>query len=221
MNFKSLCVVFFLCIMNLTQMEAKSVNLKTGRFFIDRSRLVEIDEFDYIYTIKDIHLGGYFIELQDGSKWQVQELNYEANSFYADKEDSFEFEYVENVVIAWEPGERLIFHKVVDRESVLVYNIDRDQVFDFAPFSPPLSESIKIAALDYNQKIISLSDGSQWIFGKLCTCKSWKQGDPIVIAKDHPWSTKNTHILINLKYCECAATSGHIHPNRLGVQRVH
>lgn len=211
--------LFLLTVFNLHNIEAKTVNLETGNLIFDTSRLVEIDEFDYIYTVKAIHLDGYFIELQDGSVWGIEELSPEAESFYRNTNSSLEIDFVENIVATWQPGEHLIFHKVVDRESILVYNIDRDQLFDVTPLSPAKYEPITVASLNYSKRIIGLSDGSAW-YGNACPCAGWKIGDPILIAKDNPWISTHTHMLINLKYCDCEATSGHIHPNRLGVQRM-
>jgi hypothetical protein len=201
----------------LHQVDARFVTLDTGNWTIDTSRTVEIDQFDYLYTVKAIHLGGYYLELEDGSLWRVEELSPEAKSFYTNSHPSKEGIFVENIVASWEPGEQLIFHKVIDRETILIYNIDRDQLFDFVPLSPPKYDSITLTWIDLWDKVVGLSDGSMW---NLCQCKNWKEGDPILVAKDTPWTGTNTHILINLKYCDCYATSGHIHPNRVGVHRL-
>lgn len=215
-----LSIVLLFAIACLHQIEARSVTLETGSRFIDTYRTVDIDHFDYIYSIKSIHLGGYFVELEDGSVWRVEELGPETKSFYKATAFPIEEQYVENLVANWQPGERLIFHKVIDRETILIYNIDRDQLFDFVPFSPPKYETINVASIDLWNKTLSLTNGTSWKFTSLCSCKKWKVGDPVLIAKDTPWSKINTHILINLKYCECEATSGHIHPNRVGVHRI-
>lgn len=209
-----------------SSLQATTISLETGRRFFDKSRAVVLDEFDYIYTLNSTHLGGYFIELEDGSVWSVEEMESEAKSFYKDKGISIDHVFVEDLVLSWEPGEHLIFHKLVDRETLLVYNIERDQLLDFAPVSPPKYSSLIITSIDLNAHLIILSDGSQWT-ATLCPCQQWKINDPILVAKDHSFlgqslfkDRANTHILVNLKYCECEATKGHIHPNRIGVKRI-
>lgn len=218
MNFKTICLTL-LAAAGLQTAEAKSVTLETGKWILDRSRTVEIDQFDYIYTVKSIQLGGYYIELEDGSVWRVEELGPEAASFYRLYQNT-KIDFVENIVADWQPGERLIFHKVIDRESLLIYNLDRDQLFDVTPLSPPKENYLKLESIDFSVGIIKLSDGSSWK-GKICSCKGWKSGNPILVVKNTPWDQYNTHMLVNLKYCECTATSGHIHPDRCGVLKFY
>lgn len=220
-------IMIALLLLCSTSAWSKSVELKTGRWVIDTKRTVVLDEFDYVYILGQVRLRGMIVELLDGTMWEVQPLGPETTSFYALRDPSLKFDFVEDVVRKWKPGERLIFHKVAnkqqseeDREQVMVYNIDRDQLFDIAAFLPPEEPSLTILGIDEEQNNIILSDGSTWNFDKLCTCQAWRKGNPILIAKNTPWRSNHTHLLINLSICDCDSTVEHIHPNRLGVRRV-
>src|SRR5262245_52347601 len=115
---------------------SKTLDLKTGHWFLDRSREVHMDQFDYKYHLKKSHLRGTFIELEDGSLWQLCEVSPETKSFYATREPKLEFDFVEEIVDQWNQHDELIFHKVANRDSLLVYNVTRDQLFDVEPFLP-------------------------------------------------------------------------------------
>jgi hypothetical protein len=195
--------------------------MKTGHWFVDQKRTVALDEFDYVYKLKSPLLRGHFIELDDGSIWQIEEQSPDTKAFYTSHPQITR--YNEDIVTLWQAGERLIFHKVVDRESLLIYNLDRDLLFDVAPFLPPSSEDtyLAIAEMDFIKRLLTLTDGTVWNFDALCKCNNWKTGDPIVVAKNTPWRADHTHILINLYPCECGSTVAHIHPNRLGVKRFY
>lgn len=216
-------------------MEAKPVSLETGHYFFDTKRLVEVDQFDYIYDVKSIYLDerpfemrdyatwrvfqkGCFIELQDGSLWKVCPLNAESLSFYRNEENLVEGDSAENIVASWQPGERLIFHKVTNRIDLLVYNIDRNQVLNVTPFATAKDNAITITS--FFGRVVCLSDGSAWAFDYPWSCSGWEVGNPVLVAKDNPWYSQHTHMLINLNYCGCKSEFKHINPNRVGVQRI-
>ncbi len=214
---RALMCLFLLC---STFAWSKTVDLKTGHWIIDRYRTVDLDKFDYRYAFKKAHLRGTFFELEDGSLWELCEVGPETKSFYATRQPKVEFDFVEEIVDQWQQGDELIFHKVADRDSLLIYNVTRDQLFDVEPFLPSLEPKLSIANIDKGAKQIVLSDNSIWQIECFCECKNWKVGDPMAVAKDTPWRSTNTHILINLCTCECDSTVEHIHPQRIGVVRV-
>lgn len=209
---------------------SKPVELNTSNWrwpFIDTKRKVELDQFDYVYSVGQVRSRGMILELPDGSQWLVEPLGKEATSFWAQKSPELPFDFIENQVKKWRPGEKIIFHKVCNNVSeddeklkLLVYNVDRDQLFDVKTFLPPVEPSLTLVNVDPNQKTLELSDGSIWQFAKMCTCQEWQKGDPIIVAKNTPWRSKNTHILANLSICECDSTVEHIHANTLGVIRI-
>ena len=213
----ALTCLFLLC---STFTWSKTIDLNTGHWIIDRYRTVDLDKFDYRYELKKAHLRGTYFETEDGILWELCEVGPETKSFYATREPKVEFDFVEEVVEKWEQGDVLIFHKVADRDSFLVYNVTRDHLFDVEPYLPSLDSKLSVANIDIDAKKIVLSDNSIWIAEDFCGCKNWKVGDPIAVAKDTPWRSKNTHILVNLCTCECDATVEHIHPNRLGAVRA-
>ena len=74
--------------------------------------LTDLADFDYSYTINQMHLRGMFIELTDGTLWEVAEMGPESKIFFANREVPLEFDYVEDLTVNWQPGESLIFHKL-------------------------------------------------------------------------------------------------------------
>lgn len=216
-----LTIIMVLCVVSSVQ--AKTVEINSGNWIFDKYRRLVVDDFDYLYSLQATHLRGRFIELNDGSIWQVEEQGRETKAFYESREEPIEISFMENLVNAWQPGEKLIFHKVFNGENLLVYNLDRDLLIDVAPFLPPYSEnSLIIAAIDFNQHLLTLSDGSVWEFNHLCRCKKWKVGNPILVVKNTAWNfwPEKTHVLVNLIPCECEATVEHIHPNHLEVNHA-
>ncbi len=167
-----------------------------------------------------------WLELSDGSLWKIAEAGPETLGFSRE-----EIDFCANQIIGtWKPGDTIVVHKVTDRmvddddETILFYNETQQQLFDFVPFLPPLRPQLKVVNVDFDNKVISLSDNSVWKFKKYCSCEDWEVGDPILVAKDTPWenvwSTTNTHMIINLASCECDSTVEHIHTKRVGAVRV-
>lgn len=207
-------------------LNAMTVQLETGHWPIDRTRSVEIDDFDYIYVLKKVPLDGRFIELEDGSFWQIEQLGPESTSFYRNYKDVLEIGFIEELVDLWQPGEMLIFHKITDREinhrdGFLVYNIDRDLLVDVTSLSSPIYHCLTVSEIDTENNLILLSDSSVWQYsqGDNCVVEAWYAGDPILMAKDTPWRSNHTHVLVNMDYCDCSTTMGHIHRNRVSVNR--
>lgn len=212
-------------LMASVMLEAKNVEVETGHWFIDRTRSVEIDNFDYFYELKDTHLKGRFIELLDGSIWEVAPLGSESTSFYREYKDSYEVGFIEELVDLWQPGELLIFHKIADkyidhRDGFLVYNVNRDMLVDVTVLSPPIYSCLTVSEIDSDNHFILLSDSSVWQYSDWDKGGVWYPGDSILVAKDTPWRSNHTHVLVNMEYCDCNATMGHIHRNRISVNRV-
>jgi hypothetical protein len=206
-------------------LEAKTVEVETGHWIIDSSRFVNIDIFDYFYELKHTHLNGRYIELMDGSIWEIEPLGPESSSFYRHYKDVYEIGYIEELVDLWQPGELLIFHKITDKyidhkDGFLVYNVNRDLLVDVTVLSPPIYYSLSISEIDTVNKLILLSDSSVWQYNDWDKAGIWYPGDAIVVAKDTPWISHHTHVLVNLEYCDCDATVGHIHRNRISVTRA-
>lgn len=208
------------CLLMFNMAFAEPIELKTGHWPIDTSRMVELDTFDYAYDLKQLHARGMILELYDGSLWQVEEISAETISFYAQRKEHLDFEFIEDLVAEWQVNERLIFHKVSDRESLLVYNIDRDMLINVTPLLPPTDPFLVIEEVDRTNKKIRLSDQSIWDFIHLCACKKWSAGNPVIMVKNTPWRADHTHMIINLTPCICDSKVEHIHPNRLGVKRA-
>jgi hypothetical protein len=205
-------------------LNATTVQLETGHWPIDCARSVEIDDFDYIYELKNVPLDGRFIELKDGSLWQLESLGYESTSFYRQYKDVLEIGFIEELVDLWQPGELLIFHKITNREIdsrdvLLIYNLDRDLLIDVTSVSPPKYHCLTISEIDTQNNLILLSDSSIWHYSQWDNgiVDTWFPGNPILVAKDTPWRSSHTHALVNLEYCDCASTLGHIHRNRVSV----
>ena len=178
---RALMCIFLLC---STFAWSKTVDLKTGHWIIDRYRTVDLDKFDYRYAFKKSHLRGTFFELEDGSLWELCEVGPETKSFYATRQPKVEFDFVEEIVDHWQQGDELIFHKVADRDSLLVYNVTRDQLFDVEPFLPSLEPKLSIANIDKGAKQIVLSDNS---IGKLNASANAKIGKWAI-----PWLWRKT-----------------------------
>jgi hypothetical protein len=206
-------------------LDAKNVEIETGHWLIDRSRFVEIDNFDYFYQLNQTHLNGRYIELMDGSIWEIEPLGPESTSFYRHYKNVYEVGYIEELVDLWQPGELLIFHKIADKyidhkDGFLVYNVDRDLLVDVTVLSPPIYCSLTVSEIDTVNQLILLSDSSVWQYNNWDKAGIWYPGDSILVAKDTPWRSDHTHVLINMEYCDCEATMGHIHRNRISVNRM-
>lgn len=217
---KALLFCFCLCAFQLT---ATTLPLKTGRWIFDRYRNVTIDDFDYTYSIDSIDYNNGKLTLNDGSIWSVGSMEPEMKSFYQLKNPQFISETPVYLLAHWKAGDVLIFHKVVNRESLLVYNMSADMLLDFYPTGAPVAPLLQIASItntndiDYNyvynsktqsfqqyqhnnwRVVIVLTDGSRWEGNPGRPLISWMQGDPIHVAKDNPWWSSNTHILMNCK----------------------
>ncbi len=204
-------------------LDARTVELKTGHWPIDSIRTIDIDNFEYIYELQYVPLAGRFIELEDGSVWKIEPLGPESTSFYKEYKDVLEVGFIEELVDLWQPGERLIFHKITDREihesdEFLVYNLDRDLLVDVTILSPPIYYCLTLSEVDEDNQLIVLSDSSIWHYDNWDKASDhWFCGDPILVAKDNPWRSDHTHVLVNLQYCNCSTTLGHIHRNRVSV----
>lgn len=227
MNYTKSTLLFgLLFLLNLMPIEAKTVTLETGRTIFDRTRNIAIDEFDYIYILQNTDYSDKThqlqIELEDGSKWTLESPQAETLSFYQRyKQESCDYKKAEQAVLNWAPGDHLIFHKITNRHSINVYNLEKDELFDVIPASAPsrnlhqITDKIvnKIQVPNYitkenNQKIltgyttyrkaiISLSNGTLWNLGE-GKFSDWQIGDAVMIAKDNPYLSSNTHVLINI-----------------------
>lgn len=209
----------------LTMLNATTVQVETGHWPIDSTRWLDIDQFDYIYEIRNTPLEGRFIELEDGSYWQIEPLGYESSSFYRNYKDVLEIGFIEELVDLWQPGEMLIFHKITDKEingrdRFLVYNLDRDLLVDVTPLAPPKYYCLTLSEIDTENKLIFLSDSSVWLYNNWDKAGTWYPGDPILVAKDTPWISEHTHVLVNMEFCNCSGTVGHIHRNRISVNKI-
>lgn len=173
------------------------------------------------YKVKKIHVRGMCFELEDGSLWEVQPLGPQSRSFFEQKQH-FKFDFVEDLVKKWEPGDQLtFFQRRADVEELMVYNATRDQLIDVTPFLPPVDPSLTLQSIDHEAKSVVLSDGSKWEFKTFDSEYQWEAGDPILIAKPSPWTNRNApYVLINLCACRCDSTVEHIHPNRLATYPV-
>lgn len=223
MNKFAFIILYFISI--FFSFQASAITVTSGNWLVDKSREVNVGDFNYLYSLEKVHFKGHFLELEDGSVWQIEELSSESKSFYANQTEPVEVKFVEELVEEWQPGEQLIFHKIFDREYLLAYNVNRNLLINVTPLLPPSKESaLRIANIDQKLHLLTLSDGSVWEFYHLCPCRKWQAGNPIIVAKNTPlpWGlfSDDTHLLINLHPCECDATVQHIHPNRLGVKQV-
>ncbi len=109
--------LFCLCLFCFQTLDAKTVSLYTGRWFIDRYRNVDVDQFDYLYQILNIDQGQGTLQLADGSIWRVEPMYDETSSFYAQQYPFDANTPVDAVFAAWQPGDVLIYHKVVNRDT--------------------------------------------------------------------------------------------------------
>ncbi|MBS0634502.1 MAG: hypothetical protein JSR37_03465 [Verrucomicrobia bacterium] len=215
-------LLLFLCFFAF-QLSATTLPLKTGRWIFDRYRNVTIDDFDYSYTIDSIDYANGRITLNDGSLWTVGDMEDETRSFYQQKNPQALSETSLYLLSQWQSGDILIFHKVVNRESLLAYNASTDMLLDFFPTGAPTNPVLRIASITntndteyhytYNSKtqslqqyqtnnwrvVIVLTDGSRWEGKPGRPLLSWMEGDPIHVSKDTPWWSSNTHILMNCK----------------------
>ena len=219
---KKILLICFSCVA-FSSLYATTLPLKTGRYIIDRYRNVEIDRFDYPYQIHYIDHDNGSLQLADGSSWQVVPMNEEAKSFYEMKQPITTALFPGTIFDLWQTGDILIFHKVVNRSSLLAYNATKDLLLDIQPIAAPTNSDLKIASItntndikysySYNKKtnsleqyqdnnwrtVIVLTDGSVWEGNPGKALLSWIAGDPIHVAKDTPWWSSNTHILMNFK----------------------
>lgn len=212
-----------LCLLGACQLEANTVSLKTGRWVFDRYRNVDLNSFDYFYQIQSRDTSRGVLELTDGSLWQVAPMADETQSFY------YQFYALESTMnplqlfALWDEGDTLIFHKLVDRPTLIAYNVTKDRVLDVLPVSSPTTPALTIVSINntndisysysYDHKnnrldqyqsnnwktVIALSDGSVFEGNPSKPLVAWVVGDPIHIAKDSPWWSSNTHILMNFK----------------------
>lgn len=211
--------LIFLFIFTIHSLQSKVLPLKTGRWVLDRYRNVEIDVFEYTYAIKNTNLTQNTLELEDGSLWQVVAITDEAASFFEQKNLVGEGLFFD----LWQPGDILIFHKIVNRPSLLAYNVSKDFVLDLQPKKSPSNPQLYISSVtntnnitytyEFNEKtnsyqqyqhnnwqtIIGLSDGSVWEDKAGRPLSNWVKGDPIHVSKDTPWRGSNTHILMNFR----------------------
>ncbi len=212
-----------LCLFATEAASAKTVSLKTGRWIFDRYRNVDLDNFDYTYLISNVDHGQSTVTLQDGSMWVVTPMQAETVSFYQLKNPLVTPSSI-TPLDYWESGDTLIFHKVVNRDSLLAYNLTKDLLLDMVPVSSPTNPLLTIASItntnevsyyyNYNNKtqslqqyqdnewrtVIVLSDGSVWEGDPgNHALVSWIVGDPILVSKDTPWWSSNTSILINFR----------------------
>ncbi len=231
------------CLLGLTAVEATIVELKTGRWILDRYRDVAIDEFDYSYAIHSVNPEELTFELGDGSQWKVEPLNYESQSFYYQRYPQLSNISQTALFADWQQGDVLIFHKIVDRDTLLAYNVTRDRLLDVLPQGAPLNPLITISSIvntnDSTQTYryspttgrsevyiknnwrvnIVLSDGSRWEGSIKKPLVNWVAGDAIHVAKDTPWAGPNSHIFMHFK----ATKSGPYAPasfERVGVWRA-
>jgi hypothetical protein len=196
---------------------ADTVELKIEN---NQTVIVDLAHSQCISQLKTVHVRGMVIELEDGSLWEIEELGPETKSFYAPQGESLPFDFAEEWVVQWQPGEKLIFHKMSDREPLLIYNIDKNHLFDFSPFLPPIEPSLYVVKFDEINKVVVLSDHSVWGFNNFSGSQEWSFGDPIVVAKNSVLDSTSSYVLLNLCACFCDATVEHIHPNRLDVNRI-
>ncbi len=212
--------IFILCLLTtFSAICADTTDLKTGNWLFDKARQVELSQSDYVYSLKTIHVRGMVIELFDRSLWEVCEMTPESASFYQKPENALEFEYVNDLMSTWEEGDHLIFHRVSPRDSLLVYNKDKNQLLDVKPFLPPLEPLLMIVNIDKESKLIQLSDDSIWKYNCNCAFAGWKIQDPILIARNTPWIGAEGYVLINLLACECENALQHIHCREKPVTR--
>ncbi|MBS0656488.1 MAG: hypothetical protein JSR46_11985 [Verrucomicrobia bacterium] len=236
----SLCLFLFA----FHSLNARVVPLETGRWLLDTYRNVEIDDFDYTYQVESVDASTPAFTLQDGSVWQVVPMEAETLSFYRQRKSFFEsIAAPESIFEQWKPGDILIFHKIVNRPSLLAYNITRDHLLDVAPIQIPVAPALRITSItntndtfstyDYNSKtgtmsqkihnnwrtVIALSDGTVWEGDAGRPILSWVVGDAVLIAKDTPYWSCNTHMLLNIKASK-KRDSSVPYVRRLGTRRV-
>lgn len=237
------CALFCLCLFTMHLLDAKTLPLQTGRWVFDRYRDVELDTFDYPYLVQTMDTMQAMMQLQDGSVWQVVPMQDETRSFYTQINPMIEGTPASSIFLYWQPGDALIFHKVVNRDSLLVYNINRDLLLDMVPVSGPTAPLLQIASITntneisytytYNERtesmqqyqhnnwrtVIMLTDGSLWEGDPGRPLVNWIVGDPILMTKNTPWWSSNTHIMINCKATRDSSYSI-LSFRRLGVWRA-
>lgn len=238
-KFALLCLISMSCGI----LSAEIVPLYTGHWILDRYRNVEIDSFDYQYSIYSIdHMTGTF-ELADGSIWHVEPMLSETKSFYKHKGMKLRDPLHAKLFGSWQPEDVLIFHKVSNQNSVLVYNVNRDQLLDVWVVSGPKYQTLQISSAQNTSvvtdrykwdetaqryindpktdwyTVIVLNDGSVWQAKVSGPVLSWQPGDPIHVLKDTPYWSNNTHILVNMKAKKTSANSC-LGLTKLGVWQV-
>jgi len=211
-------------LISYAQLEAKTLSLETGRWVIDRYRNVELDQFDYTYSIAGTDNESGTLQLTDGSLWQVSPMKNETVSFYKQSKPLLTDIDEHSVFELWQPEDTLIFHKVVNRNTVLAYNVTKDLLLDVLPISGPTeANALRISSVSntndvsytyqWNNRtqsfqqyqhnkwrtVIVLNDGSVWEGGSSTPLVSWIVGDPIHVCKNTPWWSSNTHIFMNFK----------------------
>lgn len=178
---------------------------------------INLYEFDYVYEISEVRERGMIIELSDGSVWCVAEMSPETTEFYDQLDSDFSFRFVENVVSSWSSGDVIVMYRFSDSEPLIMFNADREQLFDVTPFLPPIESPLAIKSINAEFNSVTLTDGSVWHYDRFAADQDWEAGDSIVVARNAPWIADYTHVLINVCACRCDATVEHIHPNRLSV----
>jgi hypothetical protein len=199
-----LALVYFF---SITALEAKTVPLDTGNWIFDTYRNVKIDEFDYLYTIAEIDLLEKTITLEDGSLWSVHPLRAESKSFYYQKGIYALSSSHIDLLSSWEQNDVVIFHQLIDRNSILAYNLTKDMLLDVSPISAPTSplltishiRKIYVGHLGVCGAIIKLSDDSVWQANSADSQIYWFLHDPVQIVKNNPRKGDFTHVLLLMK----------------------
>src|ERR1700733_11603712 len=96
---------------------ARTLEIGTGNYVFDRYRNVDIDAFDYFFSIDSIVQtnGSVDIILEDGSIWRLSKPQGEKKSFFKTLGVEATENFAKEIVSTWNPGEVIIFHKLVNR----------------------------------------------------------------------------------------------------------
>lgn len=213
--------LYCMCLLSFCALDATTIPLKTGNWIFDRYRNVALDEFDYSYDIKRADHEQDMLELQDGSLWHVEPMYDETISFYKQKYPQENTLHMPSLFTEWQEGDIVIFHQVVNRPTLIAYNVTRDRLLDMMPVRAPLEPMLTIASINntsdvsyrynYSEKtghidrrkvvkkyaFIVLSDGSRWEGRPKKALRNWVEGDPVHIVKNTPYSGAKTHILMH------------------------
>ena len=132
-------------------MPAQAITLKTGNWVFDRYRSVDLEHFDYSYCIYSLDYTEGYLELEDGSIWQIANMTDESKSFYEQKGVAIQ---ALDAFLFWQVQDVLIFHKLTNRSSMLVYNASRDQLLDVIPISGPKYPQLQIASIQNSSVMV-------------------------------------------------------------------